>query len=95
MQYRETFQDIADRYCYFSDEFPIIECVTDHRLRQKLHSIYGKKFVEQNKRKDSKPCDYSFPAAREYNPAETVDYGNDLLLLIEIMTNSGGKIHVN
>jgi hypothetical protein len=95
MQYRETFQDIADRYCHFSDEFPIIECVTDHRLRQKLHSIYGKKFVEQHKRKDSKPCEYCFSAAREYNPAETVDYGNDLLLLIEIMTNSGGKIHVN
>jgi hypothetical protein len=95
MGYKESYQQLADRYCKFSPEFPIIEQITDHRLRQKLHSIYGKKFVEQYKGKGSMPCKYSFDGAREYDVNEVLDPGNDLLQLITLMTNSGGKIHVN
>ncbi len=93
--HKETFQDLADRYCQFGKEFPIIEKITDRRLRAKLHQIHCEKFIDAYKGKHSKPSHWEVLGAREYNPDEILDYGNDLLLMIEIMELHGGKIHVS
>jgi hypothetical protein len=94
-EHKETTQDIADRYCQHSKIFPLIEQISDYNLRQGLHKIYCERFIEQYKGKTTKPSLWEVTGGREYDSEEILDYGKDILMVLNIVQLSAGKVPVH
>jgi hypothetical protein len=93
--HKEDYQDLADRYCSYSKIFPLIEQISDYNLRQGLHKIYCERFIEQYKGKTTKPSPWDVTGGREYDPDEILDYGKDILMVLNIVQLSAGKVPVS
>jgi hypothetical protein len=89
MQYKETFQDIADRY-QNTEVYRIIEKFTNPDIRSILHKNQCQKFIDSVKAKNSQPTDWNVSSDSDH---DVLDADNDILVLVELLIFTKGKLY--